>query len=91
MESPPVAHALLNAQLLRPRQPLHEFALEQVQAADTPQQAERMAKLNIVALQGVRCDRQVLPAGQGTGLEAWRLLRERLRPQTSGGTITELQ
>eukprot|EP00969_Alexandrium_andersonii_P124627 5508937-Alexandrium_andersonii.AAC.1 len=44
-----------------------------------------------VALQGVHLDRQVLPACQGNGFEAWRLLRERFRPQTSGGVIAELQ
>eukprot|EP00969_Alexandrium_andersonii_P022766 996464-Alexandrium_andersonii.AAC.1 len=43
-----------------------------------------------VSLQGVSLDRQILPACQGNGFEAWRLLRERVRPQTSGGMIAEL-
>eukprot|EP00969_Alexandrium_andersonii_P159876 7064585-Alexandrium_andersonii.AAC.1 len=69
MKSPGIANALQNVQLLRPRQLLHEFALELVQAADTPQQAERTAKLIDAAgrelfghlhasLQGVCLDRQ---------------------------------
>eukprot|EP00969_Alexandrium_andersonii_P028248 1232826-Alexandrium_andersonii.AAC.1 len=102
MRSPRVANAPQNVQRLRPGQLLREFALEQVQAADSPQQAERMAKLIVVAgrelfghlqvaLQGVRLCRQVLPACQGNGFEAWWLLRERFRPQTSGGMIAELQ
>eukprot|EP00969_Alexandrium_andersonii_P094689 4183274-Alexandrium_andersonii.AAC.1 len=49
MKSPRVATAFRNAQFIRPRQLLHEFALEQVQAADTPQQAEHRAKLIVVA------------------------------------------
>eukprot|EP00969_Alexandrium_andersonii_P348937 15428226-Alexandrium_andersonii.AAC.1 len=69
MKSPRIANALQNAQLLRPRQLLREFALGQVQAADSPQQAERVAKLIVVAgrellghlqvsLQGAHLDRQ---------------------------------
>eukprot|EP00969_Alexandrium_andersonii_P101387 4472360-Alexandrium_andersonii.AAC.1 len=49
MKRPRVANALQNTHLLRLRQLLHEFALEQVQAADTPQQAEHMAKLIVAA------------------------------------------
>eukprot|EP00969_Alexandrium_andersonii_P336841 14888594-Alexandrium_andersonii.AAC.1 len=37
MKSPRVANALQNVRHLRPRQLLHEFALEQPQAADVPQ------------------------------------------------------
>eukprot|EP00969_Alexandrium_andersonii_P034542 1511714-Alexandrium_andersonii.AAC.1 len=44
-----------------------------------------------VCLQGVHFDRQILPTCQGNGFEAWRLLHERFRPQTSGGVIAELQ
>eukprot|EP00969_Alexandrium_andersonii_P271497 11998942-Alexandrium_andersonii.AAC.1 len=69
MKSPRIANAFQNVQLVRPRQRLREFALEQVQAADTPQQAEHMAKLMVAAgrelfgylhalLQGVHLDRQ---------------------------------
>eukprot|EP00969_Alexandrium_andersonii_P080370 3542453-Alexandrium_andersonii.AAC.1 len=49
MKSPQIASALQNVQLLRPRQLLHEFALEEVQAADTLAQAEHMAKLIVAA------------------------------------------
>eukprot|EP00969_Alexandrium_andersonii_P090272 3986500-Alexandrium_andersonii.AAC.1 len=69
MRSPRIANALQNVQLLRPRQLLREFALEQFQAADTPQQAEHVAKLIVVAgrelsgylqvsLHGIHLDRQ---------------------------------
>eukprot|EP00969_Alexandrium_andersonii_P063278 2786261-Alexandrium_andersonii.AAC.1 len=44
-----------------------------------------------VSLQGVILDRQIPPARQGMGSEAWRLLHERFRPQTLGGVIAELQ
>eukprot|EP00969_Alexandrium_andersonii_P261282 11550748-Alexandrium_andersonii.AAC.1 len=49
MKSLRIANALENAQLLRPRQLLHEFALEQVQHADSAQQAEHRAKLIVTA------------------------------------------
>eukprot|EP00969_Alexandrium_andersonii_P197578 8727953-Alexandrium_andersonii.AAC.1 len=73
MKSPRIASALENVQLLRTRQLLHEFALEQVQHAESAQQAEHMAKLIVtagrelfghlqVSLQGVSLDRQILPA-----------------------------
>eukprot|EP00969_Alexandrium_andersonii_P220269 9727782-Alexandrium_andersonii.AAC.1 len=72
MKSPRIANALENVQLIRPRQLLHEFALEQLQNAETVQQAEHMAKLSVTAgrelfgylqasLQGVSLDRQILP------------------------------
>eukprot|EP00969_Alexandrium_andersonii_P264509 11690833-Alexandrium_andersonii.AAC.1 len=49
MKSPRIATALENVQLLRPHQRLHEFALDQVQHAETVQQAEHMAKLIVTA------------------------------------------
>eukprot|EP00969_Alexandrium_andersonii_P190553 8418132-Alexandrium_andersonii.AAC.1 len=76
MKSPRAATALENVQLLRPRQLLREFALDQVQHADSVQQAGHMAKLIVAAgrelfgyfqagLQGVSLDRQILPACSG--------------------------
>eukprot|EP00969_Alexandrium_andersonii_P153828 6802278-Alexandrium_andersonii.AAC.1 len=49
MKSPRVANALGNVQLLRPRQLLREFALDQAQHAESAQQAEHMAKLIVAA------------------------------------------
>eukprot|EP00969_Alexandrium_andersonii_P197577 8727951-Alexandrium_andersonii.AAC.1 len=49
MKSPRIATALENVQLLRPRQLLREFALGQVQHAESVQQAEHWAKLIVTA------------------------------------------
>eukprot|EP00969_Alexandrium_andersonii_P183859 8124602-Alexandrium_andersonii.AAC.1 len=46
MKSPRIANALQIVQLLRPRQLLREFALEQVQAADSPQKLNAWRNLS---------------------------------------------